>query len=74
MTERCHCGRALHYKHKFQQEQVEDIIRQFGSFIDVKQNGRTFRVQRHYIALHGLTGKDLPNLGFKEVTDEVRKT
>lgn len=68
MGERCHCGLELHYSDKELQKQVDRIIKEFGPYIDVVIDGRTFRVQRHYIALHGIKGKDVAQLGFKEVT------
>lgn len=66
----CHCGKKLHYTpdNKHTQYQIEEIAKRFGHHIDVTQeNGKTYRVQRHYIALHGIKNKDLAELGFKEV-------
>lgn len=65
---KCHCGRDLHYSDKNVKAQVEDIIDRFGPYINITiVDGKTYRVQRHFIALHGIKGKDLANLGFKEV-------
>jgi hypothetical protein len=38
-----------------------DIVRHY------PDHERRWRVQRHYVALHGITAKDLPNLGFPEI-------
>jgi hypothetical protein len=67
-VEMCWCGRPIHYNDERIQHQVQEIVDKFGEFINVKiDGGKTYRVQRHYIALHGITGKDLPALGFQEV-------
>lgn len=64
---KCHCGEELHYTDMERKEAVEALIKRFGEFIEVKADGRTWKVQRHYIALHGIKGKDLATLGFEEV-------
>jgi len=66
--ERCHCGRPLHYSDPIVQRWVEMIVAVLGSHMEVTINGRTWLVQRHYLALHGLRGADLPRLGFEEIT------
>jgi hypothetical protein len=63
----CHCGRPLHYSNPTIQQFVEALIAQKGEYQPVTVSGRTWLVQRHYIALHGLKGGELPSLGFKEV-------
>lgn len=65
---RCHCGKLLHYSDINTQRRIEEIVERFGPYIDVVvDGGRTYRVQRHYIALHGINGKSLGRLGFQEV-------
>jgi predicted protein tyrosine phosphatase len=44
-----------------------DIIATMGDDVAVCIKDRTWLVQRHYIALHGLKGRDLPNLKFPEL-------
>lgn len=63
----CHCGKSLHYTDMKTKAQVDMIVDRFGSHIAVNVEGRTFQVPRHYIALHGIQGKDLERLGFKEL-------
>lgn len=69
----CACGQPLHYNDPAIRAQVERMIAlaDGDEFIDVwVHNGRgTFgwRVQRHYIALHGLKSRDLPTLGFEPI-------
>jgi len=66
--EYCHCGEPLHYKDKNLERLVNSIISDVGDeYVNVVVDGRIWRVQRHYIALHGLFGKDVPTLGFQEV-------
>jgi hypothetical protein len=66
----CHCGRPLHYQDKSLEAQLTDLTEQLGEFMPVTVDGKTWSVQRHYIALHGIKGKDLSKLEFKEFTDE----
>jgi hypothetical protein len=67
MSKLCHCGLPLHYTDPEVQQQVEALIQISGEFIDVSVNGETWRVSRHYIALHGLKGADVSKLGFQRV-------
>lgn len=70
--ERCHCGRPLHYRVPEYRQFVEELIKLAGGdpFVTVCVAGRAWRVQRHYIALHGLKAQEIPHLGFKEVVGE----
>ncbi|HZT29439.1 MAG TPA: hypothetical protein VFA33_06130 [Bryobacteraceae bacterium] len=64
----CHCGRPLHYTDPVIERMVRALIAQLGEYTRVTVEGRSWMVQRHYIALHGIKGADLPFLGFEEVT------
>jgi hypothetical protein len=66
-TDLCHCGEPLHYRYESTRRLVERFIAAIGQYVNVTVNGRTFRVQRHYIALHGINAADLPSLGFEEI-------
>jgi len=66
-TTRCHCGRPLHYTDPALQAQLEELVDKLGPNVETIYMGRTYLVPRHYIALHGIKGKDLPALGFKEL-------
>ena len=48
---------------------VEEIIQREGEEIKVVIGARAWMVQRHYIALHGLSSVDVQYLRFPEVTD-----
>jgi hypothetical protein len=59
----------LHYETEAARAIVERLIRQHGAFVPVTVGMRTFRVPRHYIALHGLRASECARLGFEEITD-----
>jgi len=65
---RCHCGLLLHYTNINAQHAMEQVVKWHGEFINVSVGGRTWAVQRHYIALHGIWADELPTLGFDEVS------
>jgi hypothetical protein len=64
----CACGKPLHYDSPAIQRMVEAIIRQTGWYVVVRVGNRAWLVPRHYLALHGLKARDLPRLGFEEIT------
>ena len=66
----CACGKPLHYSDAAAQRQVQRLVDKLGEYTMVTIEGRTWRVQRHYIALHGLKAHELPLLGFREVAAE----
>lgn len=67
----CACGQPLHYLHPVAQQAVEQLVAEVGETVDVTVGRRTWKVQRHYIALHGIKGETLAlvakELGFEEV-------
>ena len=71
--ERCHCGRPLHYTDRATELMVKELVRQLGEYIKITVDGRTWLVQRQYIALHGIKGSELPTLGFQETTNISRE-
>lgn len=72
MTELCHCGKALHYTDKAVEKVMHKFVAELGRYVSVVSHidNKTYKVDRHYIALHGLIGKELHNMGFEEVNDE----
>lgn len=64
---KCHCGQPLHYADPKLKRAVEDLIREYGPYIRLSVGNRSWWVQRHFIALHGVRGVELPFLGFQEV-------
>lgn len=65
----CHCGKPLHYTSALAKGMTEKLIEMLGEYvpITVAGDGRTWRVQRHYIALHGIKAAELHTLGFEEI-------
>jgi hypothetical protein len=72
MNENCSCGQPLHYIDKNVENHMNKLIKEKGRFIAVtnSENMKTYKVDRHYIALHGIMGKDLDKYGFEEITDK----
>lgn len=71
MAEKCFCGKELHYTDPLAQSLVQQLVDDYGTHLKITVGKRTWLVQRHYIALHGISATDLPYLGFQEVTDEA---
>jgi hypothetical protein len=65
----CHCGRPLHYADEVARAMIEALIQRHGAFVPVTVGMRTWRVPRHYIALHGLAASEVARLGFEEITE-----
>jgi hypothetical protein len=65
---KCHCGKPLHYKNSLAEHFVNEAIKKKGEFVTVRslESGKYYKIPRHYIALHGLRGKELDSYGFKE--------
>lgn len=64
----CACGEKLHYTDPEKAKRVQELVDQLGEFIEVVDSKhRRFRVQRHYIALHGIKEVDLAELSFIEL-------
>jgi hypothetical protein len=66
----CPCGEPLHYHSPEVREAVDYMVEKFGPTVIVQVGERRWRVNKHYIALHGLKGADLPTLGFPEIRAE----
>jgi len=67
MSERCACGRPLHYSDPAIEKFVRARVEELGPMVPVVVDDRAWLVPRHYIALHGLKAWELPGLGFQEV-------
>lgn len=68
----CHCGK----NHIFDETKpvykwVMKQVKKMGETVWVTSafNNKTYLIPRLYIATHGLKGKEVPSLGFKEVTN-----
>jgi hypothetical protein len=67
MSKLCHCGQPLHYTDPAAKAWIEEMVAKHGEYVRVIMNDRTWLVQRHYIALHGIKAWELPTLGFLEI-------
>lgn len=66
----CACGKPLHYSNPAMRMVIDRLITDCGTQdVTVRIGNRTWIVQRHYIALHGLKARELPNLKFPEILD-----
>lgn len=70
----CHCGKPLHYSDPELRKTVEKLVSELGAYMSVHNlaDGKTYWVQRHYVALHGIKSVDLSTLGFKTVKIKPR--
>lgn len=68
-NELCHCGKHLHYTDKKIEELIHKFVKESGRFVSVvdQVNKKTYKVCRHYIALHGIEWVRLAEYGFEEV-------
>lgn len=71
MTELCHCGKPLHYTTKSIEKSMKNLVKMKGRFVPVMnlETNKTYNVDRHYIALHGIKSSDLHTYGFEEIED-----
>jgi hypothetical protein len=58
----CACGKPLHYPNENTKYVMDCLIERYGTHIRVEYGDKTYWVSRHYIALHGIVGSELPKL------------
>jgi hypothetical protein len=63
----CACGKPLHYDDPYSEATVRCLVADLGPDMKVTVGDRSWMVQRHYIALHGLKACEVATLGFPEV-------
>jgi hypothetical protein len=67
----CQCGRPLHYSSASKREQVERIVSATDRpFQTIKIGEKAYRVQKHFVALHGFNARMAEDYGFEQVTPE----
>lgn len=65
---RCACGKRLHYRNKASRVAVEALVIELGEYVNITVPGHgTWRVQRHFIALHGIKAAELPGSAWEKV-------
>ena len=67
--QQCHCGKPLHYTDPVIQGIVQRQVDALGDYLLVTVSGKTWLVPRHYIALHGIKGSEVHELGFEEYVE-----
>lgn len=59
---KCACGKELHYNSSIAKDTVQGLVDRLGEDVKVTVADKSYMVQRHYIALHGLVGSKLEEL------------
>lgn len=73
--ELCACGLPLHYKDDDSRAMIEDYVRRLGPLMDITVMGKgTWRVPRHFIALHGFKAADVEKLAERYGFERVEAT
>lgn len=68
MKIKCACGKLLHYTDDYVKLMVGEMVVAKGEYMKVTVPSKgTFKVPRHYIALHGLKAEEIDKLGFERV-------
>jgi hypothetical protein len=64
-TVNCACGQPLHYSSDETRQMIERMVEELGPFVVVHVGGSAWKVQRHYLALHGIKASELPELSLR---------
>ena len=69
----CACGELLHYTNPLIQMFTDRMIAKHGQTVKMKTTSGDawFLVPRHFLALHGIKGVELADLGFPRVEAET---
>ncbi len=67
----CACGLPLHYNDPNIQTMVEKIILDRGEFVEISVEGKRYKVQRHFIALHGIKAFELDQLAEQGIVERI---
>jgi hypothetical protein len=63
----CHCGQELHYLSDQVRASIEEAIALYGPDQLISDRGETYRVSRHFLALHPIQPGSLARSGFPRV-------
>lgn len=64
---KCHCGKLLHYWCDETEKEMANLVNLMGRYVNVTVGNKTYKVDRHYIALHGIKGAEMDSYGFEEI-------
>jgi len=53
------------------EEAINKLSNQLGEFVEVKVEDRKYKVQRHYIALHGIKAAELDELADRGIVERL---
>jgi hypothetical protein len=67
----CACGKPLHYNHPMTQELMEKLVAEVGEFVTIVFEDKKYKVQRHYVAIHGIAAADLEKLADKGLVERA---
>ncbi len=70
----CACGEPLHYATEQSRRFMDRLVAEHGPFVKIAIHGtvpRAFMVPRHFIALHGVKGSEIPALAARHGWEEV---
>jgi hypothetical protein len=70
-AQRCACGKPLHYSSPAIQATIQELVDQLGPAVRMHYGQKQYDVQRHFIALHGVRGRDLAALAARGLVQEV---
>ncbi len=59
---RCACGLPLHYTDAVKEQEITKDCESLGEWMPYHIMNEEYLVQRHYYALHGLKGNEIPTL------------
>jgi hypothetical protein len=63
----CPCGKPLHYSDLVLEETVSQLVAIHGEYVPVTVGNKTYKVSRHFIALHGIKAQEIDKLGFEVI-------
>lgn len=69
----CPCGKPLHYTNTESRRIMDQLCAELGNTMKVSLSDRSWRVPRHYIALHGIKGSELAALADKFGWEEIKQ-
>lgn len=67
----CACGLPLHYNNPDIQKIIEKMVLEQGEFVEVSVEEKRYKVQRHFIALHGIKAFELEDLVSNGIVERI---
>jgi hypothetical protein len=67
----CACGKPLHYSDETLKGLIDKFIEDKGEFQKVTTTTGVYKVQRHYMALHGIKEHEMPELARQGIVERM---